>query len=121
MTSIKKAVLWTLALLMIGAGLMHFILPENYIKIIPPFFPWKNVLVAVSGAFEIVGGFGLLIPRSRSFAAWGLIALLIAVFPANIYMATSSLNLKPSGLPSWILWARLPLQGALIAWAGLFT
>ncbi len=97
----------------IAAGAMHFAFPKPYRKIVPPVFPAPAVLVAVSGAAEVAGGIGLLVPRLRRAAGWGLVALLVAVFPANVYMATS-----PGGgsIPRWALWARLPLQGVLIAW-----
>jgi uncharacterized membrane protein len=105
---------WLLAGLFVAAGAMHFIKPRLYQRIIPPEFPDPSLLVVISGICEIAGGLGLLIPRLRRPAGWALVALLIAVFPANIYMAVS-----PQKFPStsvWMLWARLPLQGALIAW-----
>jgi len=70
------------------AGSLHFIKPEPYLRIMPPYIPWHVAMVRVSGAFEILGGVGLLVPETRKAASWGLIALLVAVFPANIYMAT---------------------------------
>jgi uncharacterized membrane protein len=71
----------------------------------------------VSGVAEIAGGLGLLVPRTRRAAAWGLIALFIAVFPANVNMAVNELPLGTKTVPAWTLWARLPLQLVLIAWA----
>jgi uncharacterized membrane protein len=83
-------------------------------RIMPPYIPWHLAMVYISGAAEIAGGAGLLVslavPQLRGPAAWGLVALLIAVFPANVYMATSAATF------SWILWARLPLQAVLIWW-----
>ncbi len=70
------------------AGSLHFIKPAPYLRIMPPYIPWHAVIVRVSGAFEILGGVGLLVSATRRAAAWGLVALLIAVFPANLYMAT---------------------------------
>ncbi len=103
-----------LAALFVVAGVAHFRTPEPFVKIVPPYLPSPYVLVYVSGIFEILGGLGILVPSTRVFAGWGLIALLIAVFPANIYMATA--GVKIGGFPSqpWMAWARLPLQFVLI-------
>jgi uncharacterized membrane protein len=106
---LKNTGRYLMAALFVGAGVMHFVSPKVYVRIVPPVFPFPEVLVAVSGAAEIAGGFGLLVSRVRRSAAYGLVALLIAVFPANIYMAMDGLM-----LPAWILWARLPLQLVLI-------
>jgi uncharacterized membrane protein len=73
-------------------------------------------MVYISGAAEIAGGFGLLLPRVRRLAAWGLVALLIAVFPANIYMALDHVQITTNPLSPWVLWSRLPLQFLLIWW-----
>jgi len=86
-----------------------------YAAIVPPFIPNARALVLISGAFEILGGIGVLLPFSRVAAGWGLIALLVAVFPANIYMATEAERFR-SVAPAWTLWARLPLQAVLILW-----
>ncbi len=106
-----------LALLFIVGGLNHFRNPAPYLAIMPPQLPFPRELVALSGVFEILGGAGLLVPRTRKFAAWGLVALLIAVFPANIYSAFHGLQLNGKEVQRWILWARLPLQLPLIWWA----
>jgi uncharacterized membrane protein len=114
-----------LAVLFILAGSLHFIIPRTYIGIMPPYLPAHTQLVYTSGVFEILGGLGLLAPMSlsgfpaRQFAAWGLIALLIAVMPANIYMVTD--HEKFATIPLWALWLRLPLQLPLIWWAWLYT
>ena len=81
-------------------------------EIMPPYLPWHLGLIYVSGVAEIVLGVAALIPALRRIAGWGLIALLIAVFPANIQMAFNGFH----SMPSWILWARLPIQVVLIAW-----
>ena len=101
------------AIFFIVAGTFHFLKPEMYLQIMPPYFPEPQLLVMVSGVAEIAGGLGLLVPPLRRAAAWGLIALLLAVFPANIYMVQhpGQFHFAP-----WILWARLPLQGGFIAW-----
>jgi uncharacterized membrane protein len=98
------------------AGANHFANPTFYRSIVPPSFPSPALLVTISGICEIAGGIGLLIRPLRRFAGWGLIALLIAVFPANIFMA-----LHPDAVPGWhiahwLLWLRLPLQGVFIFW-----
>ena len=100
------------------AGLNHFINPKMYMAIMPPYVPAHAQLVALSGVAEVVLGLGLLFTATRSQAAWGLILLLIAVFPANVFMATSN---RFRRFPAWLRWARLPLQGVLIWWAWQYT
>lgn len=112
------------AIFFVAAGVNHFVKPDFYRKIVPPGFGSPAVLVAVSGVAEIAGGIGLLIPWLRRWAGWGLIALLIAVFPANIYMAVSPQRIPDLHFARWTLWLRLPLQGVFIVWvwyAGLQT
>jgi uncharacterized membrane protein len=104
------------AVFFIGAGVNHFRNAEFYERIVPPRFPSPHILVAISGVAEIVGGIGLLIRPTRQLAGWGLIALLIAVFPANIYMAIETERFADLHLPAWTFWARLPLQMVFIAW-----
>ncbi|HEV8147273.1 MAG TPA: DoxX family protein [Bryobacteraceae bacterium] len=98
------------------AGVQHFRDPEFYLKIVPPKLPWREAAVYVSGVAEIAGGVGLLIPGLRRAAAWGLVALLIAVFPANIYMAVHQVQATTWNVPALLLWLRLPVQGLLIWW-----
>jgi uncharacterized membrane protein len=98
------------------AGFLHFLRPAMYLKIMPPYVPWHGAMVYLSGAAEILGGLALLIPSVRRAAALGLVALLIAVFPANIYMATNPIEAGAGGLPSVALWGRLLLQPLLIWW-----
>jgi uncharacterized membrane protein len=100
----------------IGAGLNHFRSTDFYKRIIPPQFPAPAFLVVFSGLCEIAGGVGLAIPPLRRAAGWGLIALLIAVFPANLYMALHQEDFADLHLPGWTFWARLPLQIVIIAW-----
>jgi uncharacterized membrane protein len=102
-----------LALLFGLAGIWHFVHPATYLAIMPPALPHPLALVYASGACEILGGLGLLLPRSRRLAGWGLLALLLAVFPANVYMALIHEQL---GIPGWVAWARLPLQLPLLWW-----
>lgn len=117
----KRYLLYLMALFYAGAGLMHFIQPDYYARIMPPFFPpaWVSPLVILSGLAEIVLGLALLLKRTRRLAAWGIIALLLAVFPANIYHYTS--GGAGMDIPGWVLLIRLPLQGLLIYWAYVYT
>jgi len=110
---------WLFGAIFILGGLNHFLNPGVYVRIMPPYLPWHRALVAASGAAEIVLGALLLVPGGSAFAAWGLIALLIAVFPANLHMALHP-KLYPA-IPPILLWLRLPLQGVLIAWAYGYT
>ena len=105
---------FVLAVVFCAAGLLHFVKPEVYARIVPPPLPAK-LAVAVSGAAEIAGGIGLLFPATRRAAGWGLIALLLAVWPANFWMALQARRFP--NIPAWALWARLPLQVPLMWWA----
>lgn len=103
------------ALFFIGAGVNHFVATGFYLRMMPPYVPFHLAMVQVSGVAEIVLGVLLVFPQSAVAAAWGLIALLVAVFPANVQMA-----LHPDTFPEFrpaALWWRLPLQAVLIAWA----
>ncbi len=104
------------AVFYIVAGSLHFIKPAPYLRIMPPYIPSHAAMVLVSGAFEIVGGLGLIVPATRRAAAWGLVALLIAVFPANLYMAMHPLDAGAVGIAPVVRWGRLPLQALLIWW-----
>lgn len=110
--------LWIMAILYIIAGVNHFIMPRFYEKIIPPFFSNPKLINWVSGAAEIMLGVLLLIPSYTPIAAWGVIALLIAVYPANIYHFLKGWRKKKM---VWVLGLRLPLQFVLIWWAYTFT
>jgi uncharacterized membrane protein len=105
-----------LALLFVAAGVNHFVHPAFYAAIVPPWLPAPGALVAISGAAEIAGGLGVLVPRLRRAAGWGLIALLIAVFPANIQMAIEPHRPPADRFPEWSLLARLPAQAFLMLW-----
>ena len=111
----KKIVLIGLAAFFINVGVDHFINPDFYISIMPPAFPLHAEAVYISGFFEVAGGIGVLIPRLRKIAGWGLLALLVAVYPANIYMA-----ITPEAFPELsisLLYTRLPLQFIFFYWA----
>ena len=110
-----------LAIFFITAGMMHFIVPEAYIRIVPPALPAPRLLVEVSGIAEIAGGLGLLWPATQRPAAWGLVLLLCAVFPANVYMAIAHVPFPGLLGNSWIQWLRLPLQIPMIVWAFRYT
>ncbi len=114
MTRTKTVSKYVLAVFMIGAGVMHFANPDFYIKIMPPYLPLHRELVYLSGVCEIVLGALLLIPRFSTLAAWGIIALLIAVFPANIFVYQNQ-DVLPA--PPLFHLLRLPFQGVFIAWA----
>jgi uncharacterized membrane protein len=107
---------WLAAVFYVAAGLNHFIKPSFYREIVPPGFPNPALLVTVSGVFEVAGGIGLLVRPLRRVAGWGLVALLVAVFPANVYMAVHPDRIPNLHVPQWILWLRLPLQAILIVW-----
>ncbi|KGO85556.1 DoxX family protein [Flavobacterium rivuli WB 3.3-2 = DSM 21788] len=111
--------LYIMAAIYILAGLNHFRVPRLYQRMIPPALPSPKALNFISGIAEFLLGVALCIPAVSSWAAWGIIALLIAVFPANIYMYIN--ERVGLGVPKWILLLRLPLQLALIAWAYLYT
>ena len=110
---------YLMAALYIVAGSLHFIRPAVYEKIVPASLPAPHLLVQISGAAEILGGLGLLMPVTQTAAAWGLIALLLAVFPANLTMVTDHARFPT--IPLWAAWLRLPLQLPLIYWAWLYT
>ena len=115
----KKIVLIGLAVFFIYFGIDHFINTNFYLSIMPPSFPLHKEAVYISGFFEIIGGIGVLIHRFRKIAGWGLLSLLIAVYPANIYMA-----ITPSAFPDipiYILYFRLALQFVFFYWAYTVT
>jgi uncharacterized membrane protein len=112
---------WVLAGFMTFAGVMHFVSPRVFEGMVPRQLPAPRALVYLSGVFEMLGGIGLLLPVSQRLAAWGLIALFVAVFPANVNMAVNDLPLGKTRVPRWAQWARLPLQGVFIAWAWAYT
>ena len=122
----KRPLRYVMGGLYVLAGAMHFVLPGVYAQVIPPVFPRPLALVYLSGVAEIALGAGVVMPRTQRAAAWGLILLLIAVFPANIYMATSDVVI--TGGPAWVdtpsdaaTWARLPFQAVFVLWAWWYT
>ncbi len=114
----KRILRHLMAVAMVTVGVLHFANPEPFIHIVPRALPAPALLVYASGLAEIALGLGLAVRRTRLYAAWGLVALFVAVFPANINMAVNDLALDPSNpTPTWVAWARLPFQALFIAWA----
>lgn len=123
---LKRPLCYVMGALYVVAGAMHFVAPKVYAQIVPPQFPRPLQLVYLSGIAEIVLGVGVTISRTRRLSAWGLVLLLLSVFPANVYMATHDVVIE--GVPEWAgepsdaaTWARLPLQGVLVLWAWWYT
>jgi uncharacterized membrane protein len=118
MSQPKRILLWIMAAFYVFAGVMHFVRPDVYMPMMPPYLPWPRGLILLSGAAEVALGIAVLNARLRPLAAWGIILLLIAVFPANIHIALNNVPLfgNPEGAGIWN-WVRLPLQGVLALWA----
>ena len=117
-TTLALAGRWLFAALFVAGGVGHFVKTDVYMRIMPPYLPYHRALVLVSGVFEVALGLLLLVPTTSRPAAWGLIALLAAVFPANVFMYQHP---EGFGLPPTLLLLRLPLQGVLILWAYAYT
>ncbi len=116
--AMKRALRMLLAAVMVGAGVMHFINPAPFVAMVPGWLPADPLWVTwVSGVCELVLGAALPWPRARRVAGFGLMALFVAVFPANLHMALHPQQTGGGDLAPWLLWARLPLQLVLIAWA----
>ena len=122
MSPIKRVLLWLMAAFYVFAGVMHFVRPDYYTPAMPPYLPWHEALIFLSGVAEVGLGIAVLIPSLRRWAAWGIIALLIAIFPANVHIALYNVpmfgNPEGAGIFNWI---RLPLQLVLILWAWWYT
>ncbi len=119
MTTLKTILQYLLCLFFVFAGVMHFVNPPFYLRIMPPYLPWHLFLVYLSGVIEIALGVLVIIPQYTKLAAWGLIALLLAVYPANIYVFMNQ-QLYPE-LPRLFHWIRMPLQFVCLAWAWWYT
>ena len=111
----KRIALFLLALAFTFAGVTHFTGPEDFVAIVPPYLPAPLALVYISGVAEILGGLGVIPFVTRKWAGWGLIALLVAVFPANIHMAMNPQDFPDASVT--FLYVRLALQFVLFAWA----
>ena len=120
MTIGKWIAVGTLSALLIASGILHLLRPGVYLPMMPPYLPAPLPLVYLSGVFEIAGGVGMLLPWTRRWAGLGVIALLIAIFPANIHIAMNDIPVAGHDVPLWghLLW--LPLQAVMIwmAWWG---
>jgi uncharacterized membrane protein len=114
----KRIGLALLAAFFVFAGVSHFTNPDFFVAIVPEWLPGSPLaIVQLSGVAEILGGLGVLWPPTRRLAGWGLVALLIAVYPANVQMALDAERWAAAGTPPWALWARLPFQFLFIGWA----
>jgi uncharacterized membrane protein len=124
MKTTKTVSMWIMAAAYVFAGFNHLLNPDFYLAIMPPGLPSPDWLNLLSGLAEIILGVYLLEPRTRVFAAWGIIALLFAVFPANVYVALENVGL-PDGVPGTgnqtVNYARLPIQAVLVVWAWWYT
>lgn len=110
----KRVWHWVVGLMFMAAGANHFITPRPYLTMMPSHLPAPALLVQISGMAEILGGMGVLLAITRRWAAWGLILLLLAVFPANLHVALH--GWPGENIPIWALWCRLPLQALFIWW-----
>ncbi len=115
----RRFSLYAMALLYLAAGINHFVNPSFYEKIMPPYLSYHSALIFISGVCEVLFAILLLPPQTRSRAAWLIILMLIAIFPANIQMAIDFYKQESSYL--WAAVLRLPLQFILIWWAHTFT
>jgi uncharacterized membrane protein len=122
MSGAKRALLWIMGVFYIVAGLGHFVAPAAYLPMMPLWLPTHSALIFLSGVAELVLGAAVLVPATRRLAAWGLILLLIAIFPANVHIALHDVPLfgATEGAGIWN-WVRLPFQLVLIAWAWWYT
>ena len=122
MSKVKRILLWVMAIAYIFAGYNHLANPAFYLAIMPPDLPNPEWLNVISGLAEIVLGVFLLEPRTRIYAAWGIIALLIAVFPANMYVATQNVGAEGPGSGAGSAnFIRLPFQVVFLVWAWWYT
>jgi len=122
MSGFKRVMLWIMGIFYVLAGLAHFVRTDYYLPMMPLYLPAHRELVLLSGVAEVVLGIAVLIPQTRRLAAWGVILLLIAIFPANLHIALHNVPLfgAAEGAGIWN-WVRLPFQLVLIAWAWWYT
>lgn len=106
--------LYAIAAMFTVAGIAHFVRPRTFVPLVPPYLPRPRLLVYLSGAAEIAGGVGVLIPSVQVYAGWGLLALLLAVLPVHTYMARHPDDF--AAVPPWVLYLRIPLQFVLMGW-----
>ena len=116
-STLKSGARWVFAISMIAVGLSHFYALPFFMAIVPPWLPMPELMIYISGVFEILGGVGLLVPATRRFSGWGLVALFVAVYPVNIHMLVNDVyppDVTPNRL---LLWARMPIQAIFVVWA----
>ena len=118
----KRAMLWFMGIFYVLAGIAHFVFTDAYLPMMPAYLPEHRQLVLLSGVAQVALGLEVLFPQTRRLAAWGIILLLIAIFPANLHIAMHDVPLfgATHGAGIWN-WVRLPFQGVLIAWAWWYT
>ena len=122
MSRVKQGLLWLMAFFYTIGGVNHFVAPQFYLPMMPPYLPLHLELVYLSGVAEIVLGIAVLFPSVRVQAAWGIILLLIAIFPANLHIAFNNVPIggATEGLGP-LNWVRLPFQAVFVAWAWWYT
>ncbi len=122
MKILKRVLLYGMGAFYVWAGIAHFLRPDYYLPMMPPYLPWHAELVFLSGVAEVLCGVGVTIPKTRKLAAWATIALLVAVFPANVHVAVNDIAVfGATEGPGALGYVRLPLQLVLIAWAWWYT
>jgi uncharacterized membrane protein len=123
MLKLKALLKWPFAALFIISGIGHFVRGDMYLRLMPPYLPYHTELVALSGMVEAVMGMLLLVPRTQRIAAYGLMATLLAIFPANVHAALTAgtPNEAMPGVSATLAWLRLPIQPLLILWAYWYT
>jgi uncharacterized membrane protein len=117
LSSAQQRAAVALGLFFVGAGALHFLMPATYLPMIPPQLPAPRFWVYSSGLAEVVLGAAMLVPRWRRKAGFGLVLLLLAILPANVHVAVSSVAIEELPYPSWYFWLRIPFQGVYILWA----
>src|SRR5262245_61375979 len=122
MSWLKRILLWVMGLFYVVGGVLHLVRPDLYRPMMPPYLPAHDFLIRLSGVGELVLGLLVIDPVVRVWAAWGLIALLIAVFPANVHIALHNVPVLGATEGAGVMnWVRLPFQLVLIAWAWWYT
>ena len=116
---VKSALRWLMAAFYVWAGINHFLRPDFYLRLMPPYIPLHSELVAITGVIEIALGVLVAIPRTASLAAWGIILMLIAFLPVHVHMLVNN-QLYPEA-PTSVLWLRFPIQALFILWAYWYT